>query len=128
MRERFSNRSLTSGIYHQIDVSLAIARLDIRQTVPLFRQRSQTFGQQAQSSGLNRQFFCLGAEQMTPNADNVTDIQGLKQGINLISEPVLSCVNLDPSTPILDVKKCGFPHFADSHDSARYIGLVGQAP
>src|SRR5678815_4017115 len=96
---------------------------DSRETVPLFRQGSQALGQQAQSSGLNRQFFCLGAEQMTPNADDVTYIQGLKQSVNLISEPVLSRVNLDSTTPILNVKKRGFPDFAESQDAARSRAL-----
>jgi hypothetical protein len=95
--------------------------------VPLFGQGSQALGQQPQRLGFDRQLLGLRAKEAAPDSDNVAYIQGLKQSITLISEPVLACVHLDPSPPVLDVKKRGLPHFAHSHDPARNLELGGQA-
>src|SRR5262245_44001576 len=113
-------------IDHQIDVPLAIARLNVGKTVPLFGQGSQALGQQPQPLGFDRQFLGLRAKEAAPDSDNVAHIQGLKQSITLISELVLSRVYLDPSPPILDVKERRLPHFAHSHDPARYLELGGE--
>src|SRR5215468_4127829 len=113
-------------IDHQIDIPLAIARLNIRETVPLFGQRSQALGQQTQPLGFDCQFLGLRAKEVAPDSDNVAHIQGLKQSITLISELVLPRIYLDPSSPILDVKERGLPHFTHSHDPARDLELGGQ--
>src|SRR5262245_25413306 len=113
-------------IDHQIDIPLAIARLNIRKTVPLFGQGSQALGQQAQSLGFDCQFLGLRAKEAVLDSDNVAHIQGLKQSITLVSELVLPRISLDPSWPILDVKERSFSHFAHSHDPARNLELGGQ--
>src|SRR5215813_1216926 len=114
-------------IDHQIDIPLPITRLNIRKTVPLFRQRPQALSQQAQPLGCDCQFLGLRAKEAAPDSDNVAHIQELKQSITLISKLVLPRVYLDPSPPILDVKERGLAHFAHSHDPARNLELGGQA-
>ena len=82
MRERFSKIPPHLGIDHQVDVALPIARFDIGQTMPFFRQRPQTLGEQTKPFGFNRQFFGSGAKQMASDPDNVADVHRLKQSVS----------------------------------------------
>ena len=40
-------------IHHQIDIALPVAQLDIRQPMPLFRQRQQVFGEKGDLLDVN---------------------------------------------------------------------------
>ena len=64
--------------------------------------------------------FVLVRNRWPANADDVTDIQGLKQIVTFFAEPILARVNLQSPAPILNVKKRGFPHAPDRHDPARH--------
>ncbi len=65
------------GIHRQIDVTAAVARLDILQAVPLLGQRQQVLHQECELRDVDDQLVGARAEQVSLHADVVADIEQL---------------------------------------------------
>ena len=63
----------------QIEVALPVARLDVGQSVPLLRQRTQGFPEQADLLHLDGQLVGLGAERAAADAGEVADVHQLEE-------------------------------------------------
>src|SRR2546428_625138 len=68
------------GIDHQVDVALAVARLDVLQAVPLLGQRAQRLGEELEVLDRHRQLALARPEQLAGDADEVTDIEVRERG------------------------------------------------
>ncbi len=106
-------------VHDQVDITLAVAQLLIRNAVKLLRQGPQRLGQQANTLDLDREFSSLGFEQHPLGADDVTDVPLLELGV---VEPLFQGValheELHPTGHVLDVGEAGFAHHPAAHQAA----------
>src|SRR5262245_13059296 len=65
------------AIHDEIDISLAVADLDILQAMPFFRQRQEALRQKHQFIREYRQFARAGTKQCSFDANKVADIEQL---------------------------------------------------
>ena len=68
------------GIHRQVEIALAVARLDVAQAVPLLGQRQVALGQERERRGPHRQLVGLGAEEVAGDADVVADVEQPRRG------------------------------------------------
>ena len=66
------------GIDDQVEIPLAVARLDVRQPMPFLGQRQETLGQELERGGPDRQLVGLGAEDAPLHADEVAEVEKLE--------------------------------------------------
>ncbi len=102
----------------QIQMPLAVAGFDVRQTVPLFRQGANGFGRQAHRLGLQRQLVGLGPEKLSGNINNIANVQLFKDGKILLAEDVFGNVALQLAFPVLDFDKSRLAEAADGHQAS----------
>src|SRR6185437_9990809 len=112
----------------QIDITLAIAHLDIGESVPLVRQRPQRLDEQAQALDPHRELARIRAEDRPGRADDVADIPGLEVRVRLLTHRVLLQKELDLSGTIGDVGEAdlalaALEHHAATDADARRIGV-----
>ena len=62
-------------VHDQIEIPLPVANLDICQPVPLLRQRQVALAEKFEPARPDRQLVGLGPEQMTRDADVVTEVE-----------------------------------------------------
>ena len=74
-RPRTSNTRRDSGFTMQIEIPLPVANLDICQPVPLLRQRQVALAEKLEPARPDGQLVGLGPEQMTRDADVVTEVE-----------------------------------------------------
>src|ERR1051325_5377954 len=89
---------LDIGVDHEIDVALAVARLDVGEAVPLLGQRPQALREQLQPGRLDRQLLRLGAEELSPDTDDVAQIELLEKLVGLVADAVAPHVDLNASS------------------------------
>ena len=104
-------------IRDQIEIALAIARLDIFQAVPFFRHREQRLGEEIQVFDMNAQFIGPGAEQVAFDADEVAQVEELIERIFLFADGVLAHVDLESLAILHQMREASFAHAANGHNA-----------
>ena len=106
------------GIDDQVEIALAVARLDVGQPVPLLGQRQEALGQELERRGPDRQLVRLGAEDATLDADEVAEVEQLEDREIALGQRVLADVDLDPRLPVGDDEEVGLAEAANRQDPA----------
>ncbi len=112
--------------HDQVDVTLAVALLDVGQAVPLVRQRAQRLGQQADRFGLDRQLAGLGTGQGAFDGDDVAHVPALEGGVGVAQGAALQ-EQLDAAGFVLDLGEAGLAHDALGHQAAGHLHLAAVA-
>ncbi|MNM58184.1 hypothetical protein D3C81_694090 [compost metagenome] len=111
------------GRHDQVHVTLAVTLLDVGQTVPLVRQRTQRLDQQADAVGAHRQFTGLGAGQPAFDGDDVAHVPALEGGVDVAQRGGLQ-EQLDAAGFVLDGGEAGLAHHPLGHQAAGHLHLA----
>ena len=109
--------------HDQVEVALAVARLDVLQSVPLLGQRQMALGQKDQAAGPDGQLAGLRAEQVALDADVVAEIEQLEDLEVQLGQRVLADVDLDPMQAVGQRDEVRLAEAADGNDAACGDGL-----
>ena len=66
------------GVGHEVHVALAVARLHVREAVPLLRQRAERLRQEAHAARLDRQLPALRCGERSLGLHDVADVDLLE--------------------------------------------------
>jgi hypothetical protein len=86
-----------------IKMALAVAQLDVGETVPFFGHRQQRLGQHGDLVGVDREFAALGAPDLTGHADDVTEIDQRQQVSRRFGCRVLVAEDLNLARGVMDI-------------------------
>jgi len=107
----------------QIEIPLAVANLDVRQAVPLFRERQQRLSQKLELGDPDGELVGLRAEEMSRDADHVTHVQQLEKLEAAVADHVQLAINLELGALPLDVRESRFAVEAQRDDASRDANL-----
>ena len=102
----------------QVEIALAIPRLDVLEPVPFFRQRPERFSEQLELVNLQRRLAGFGEETFAFDADEIAEIDELETLDHFRADFFRVDVNLDASRRIAQVDEMAFPHVAMRRDPA----------
>ena len=105
------------GVDDQVDVALAIARLDVLEPVPLLGQRAQRLGQERERLHAHRQLAGARAEHSSGDADEIADVE-LAEAREVVTELVGARVELDAAGAVHEVREGRLAVVAHGHHSA----------
>ena len=105
-------------VHDEVEIALTIARFEIRQAMPLVRQRPQSLGQEAQLVDHDRQLALLGAEHHALGANDVTQVPFLEFVVDTLGQAVAFDEQLYRTAHILEVGKRGLALHALRHHAA----------
>ena len=101
----------------QVEVALAVARLDVGEAVPLLRQRPQRLGEHAELLRVDGQLVGLGAERRADDADEVAEVGLLEAREGVLADRVALHVDLQPAVAIVQMEKRGLAEVALGDDA-----------
>ncbi len=120
------------GIHHEIDITLAVAQLDVGQAMPFFGEGKQVLRQERDFFDVHGEFAGAGAEEISADADVVAEVEQLVEFESLFADRVFLHVNLEACPSLLQVGESGLAHQANGHDApghahidARILQLLG---
>ena len=116
------------GIDDEIEIALAVADLDVLQTVPLLRQRNEALRQKLEPRRPDRQLVGLGAEQMAGDADVIAVVEQLRQAKSRSRQRVLPDVDLNAAAAVGEHEEARLAEAADADDAAGGDGLDARRP
>ena len=87
----------------EVEIALAVARLDVGQAVPLLRHRAQRLGEEGQVVDHQGQLAGAGADQRTGGADDVAEVEVVEHQGGLLGQPVLAHEELDLVAAVVQV-------------------------
>ena len=111
------------GIDDEIEIALAIADLDVGQTVPLLRQRQMAFCKKLDPRRPDRQLVGARSEQMPLHADEVAEIEEPEQLEVALRQRILPDVDLNPRSAVRQNQKIRFAEAADAENAAARCGV-----
>src|SRR5687768_8194554 len=106
----------------QIQVTLPVADLDVRQAVPLLRQRLEALGKKFELRGMDRQLVGAGAEQPSLDADEVTEVEQLVDLEIELGQGILPDVDLNLFLAVGDDEEVRLAEGPDGEDAAGGAG------
>ena len=119
LRENFA-RAL---VRHQVEITLAITRFDIRQAMPFFRQRPQGLRQHFEPVHFQSLLAGLGEETTSFHPDEIAEIEQPENLHRLRPEFLCLHVNLDSPRRVAQIEKVTLAHVAMRRDPARCAKL-----
>jgi len=90
--------------------------IDVRQPVPLLRQRQQRFGKEEQFLDPDGQLVSLRSKHVAAHSNRITQIQQVKQLKTALADNVLLYIHLDATSRSLQVGKSGLAHQPERYD------------
>ena len=100
------------GIRDQIEVALAVARLDVFEAMPLLRHGKQRLREEVEPVDVDAELAGPGAEQIALRADDVAEIEQLPELIILLRHGVLLDVDLELLAVLHQMRESGLAHAA----------------
>ncbi len=104
---------------NQIEISHPLAQFRVGQSMMLVRRRLERFGEEHELIRENRQFAFLGMLQLPLDANDIAQVEALRDGPIRFADLLLADVELNSPRPILQVQKNQFSRVAEQHDAAR---------
>ena len=108
----------------QVGVALAVADVDVGQTVPLVGQRAQGFGEQLQPVDLDRELALAGGHHLAVHTDPVAEVERLDVVEWCIADLGLRHEELDLTAAIAHRREHELARVAQQHQPAGGIDLV----
>ena len=112
-------------VHDEIEVTLTIDLLWIRQAVPLLGQRPQRLGHERVAVDPHGDFAGLGFEERALRAENVTEVELLERRVGLVADDVLLHVELDRALLVEDLDELALAHVADDDEAAGHAHRDG---
>ena len=107
------------GVDHQVQVALAVARLDIGEAVEFLRQGLQRFGQEGKLPHCQGELIGPGAEQGALDPDDVAQInEFFKAAKGLLAQHLLLEIDLQTAGAVLDMGEAGLAELPEEHETA----------
>ena len=106
-------------VHDEIEVALAMARLDVRHPVPLLGHGPLAGGQDDHRRDADRQLSPAGHQHGPLGPHDVADVDVLEARHTLVADHVLACEQLHAAGLILEVGECGLSVAADAPDASR---------
>ena len=106
------------GVHDQIEVALAIAGLDVLQSVPLLGQRQVALGQEHDAPRPDAQLAGARPEQVPFDADVIAEIEQLEDLEVQFRQRVLADVDLDALEAVGQAEKIGLAEVPDRQHAA----------
>ena len=109
----------------EVEVALAVARLDVVEAVPLLGQRAQRLGEEGPLVGDDGELAGLGADRPAAGRRPVAEVEELEQLVG-VAEAILAELHLDVARPVAQDDEGHLPEGPDHHHPAgdRPDGLV----
>jgi hypothetical protein len=102
----------------QIQVALAISRLDVLEPVPFFRQWPERFPKQLELMNFERRLARLGDEASSLDPDEVSEVDQLEKLDHLFADFLGVDINLHSPRRIAQIDEMAFPHVTMRCDAA----------
>src|SRR5690606_36076328 len=102
----------------QVEIALAVARLNVLEAVPLLGKGAQRLGEDGPLVGGDGQLAGARANGPTGGADPVAQVEQLEQAKALLAEPVLPELDLQVASAIANDEEGHLPEGPDHHDPA----------
>ena len=118
-------RALHFVVGHQVQITLAKARLSIGQPVPFLGWRAQRFGENHKRTQLHADLAGFGREHRALRTDEIPKIKMPENVELLIPEHVLLRVHLDAPGLVLDIDKHALAHVAMGRHTPRQRDFAG---
>ena len=113
-------------VHDQIEVALAVAQLDIGETVKLLGQRAQGLGQDGEGGGVDRQLAARGAAHQPFDADQIADVEEPHRGEPGRIDEVAMAEHLDLAGGVVQVDEhAAVAHGADPAGDTHPLGGLG---
>ena len=106
------------GVGDEVEVALAVARLDVGQAVELLRQRAQRLGEQDDVVDEQRQLAHAGPHQGAGSAHQVAEVEVGEQRLRRFGELVAAHEELQPGLAVGEVDEPGLAVLADRAHAA----------
>src|SRR5438067_605994 len=117
-RDPFFKHSPGALVGEKIEIPLPVARFDVLQSVPLFRERPQGLFHQAERARLQRRFAALSEETRSLDADEIANIEQLKKVDQVRANFLCVNINLNASGGITKIEEVAPAHVAMRGDAA----------
>ena len=111
------------GVDDHVEITLAIANLDVLQAMPLLGQRQETLCEEFELCRPDRQLVGLGAKQVSGHADLIAKVEQLRQRVIALAQGVLADVDLEARAAVGDHDEAGLAKVADADDPPGRDGL-----
>ena len=102
----------------EVDVTLAIAKLDVGETMPFFGKGQKILGKESYLLDVHGEFAGTRAEQVAADADVIAEVEQSVEIKPLVTDCVFFYVDLESLACLLEVSESGFAHETDRHDAA----------
>ncbi len=102
-------------IYDEVEVTLTVTHICVRQTVVLFRKDLQGLGEELELFCVNGDLTGSGSENITLDADDIADVHLLEILIVIYAEGISCNVELDVALKITDGSEGSFTHDTLEH-------------
>ena len=110
----------------QVELAVAVARLDVRQAVVLVGRRAQRLAEHLELLDAQRHLAVAAAHRRAVDADQVAEVERRQQLEALLAEDVHAGVQLDLAGAIDEVEERGLAGAAARGDASRdAVALVG---
>src|SRR5207253_422268 len=106
------------GAVNQVEIAMPQAIFHVLHAAPLVRVRQQRLAEKVDRVGENRQFTALGELELAIDAQEIAQVQLLRQCPASFADLLLPDINLNAFRPILEVEKLYLAHAAPLHDAA----------
>ena len=117
--ETFAENIARMLVGDEVEVALAVPRLDVLQSVPLFRQRVQRLAQDDETRGLDRRLAGFRREALALDSDEIADIQLVVERRAGFPDRFVLQIDLHAPTMVAHVEKMALAHVAARGDTAR---------
>ena len=115
MRARCSNVLAHVRVDHQVDVALAVARLDVGETVVEVGQRAVARREQDELLDPQRQLAAAARDRLTGDADDIAELGVAERREELLADLVLAREQLQPAAAVLEIDERPLAVHAPAH-------------
>ena len=106
------------GIGDQVEITLAVAQLDVLQAVVLLGQAEEVLGKEDELIDVHRQLAGARAEEIACDADDVAEVEQLVELEFGLRNGILLDIDLELGAALLEMHEAGLAHAADGQDAA----------
>ena len=113
-----TERFLYVGVDDEVDVTLTVTCVNVFETVPFFRKRTERFREKLECRYFDADLAAMCAEYDACDTDDIADIEHTEMFVHFFAEHVLTEVYLNLAFRVHDMAEAGFTMTANCHQAA----------